>query len=103
MGILTNILIRHAFSYTRRPQYVDNIPKAVRGNVGTVLKQKADPARDAMPMIRLLDLEQARTDMHNDMHATYTPHDHSTYLLVYIHAISMHGNIHPSLLDTCGI
>lgn len=48
------------FSSYRRPQYVDNIPKAVRGNVGTVLKQKMDPAKDGDALVKLLDLEQVR-------------------------------------------
>lgn len=43
-----------------KPQYVDNIPKAVRGNVEQVLNKKRDPSRDAKDWMRLLDLEQVR-------------------------------------------
>lgn len=40
-----------------KPQYVDQIPKAVRGNVGTVLSSKND--RGAMDtLVKDLDLEQ---------------------------------------------
>jgi hypothetical protein len=42
-----------------KPQYVDHIPKAVRGNVGEVLEQKDQRGVKDM-LLRELDLEQVR-------------------------------------------
>ena len=42
-----------------KPQYVDHIPKAVRGNVGEVLAEKDQRGVKEM-LLRELDLEQVR-------------------------------------------
>lgn len=42
-----------------KPQYVDHIPKAVRGNVGTVLDEKDQRGVKAR-LLKDLDLEQVR-------------------------------------------